>query len=105
IFLDITPAPPGIRTDDLALPGRGAVEQFLYENALSGWAQETSADRSKEVERVAEHVRISLDALIDKQNLQLADLCNQQIAGQTVTGLGGRIPKIRKRSWRFDSSK
>jgi hypothetical protein len=43
------------------------------------------------MQRVAEHVRISLDALIDKQNLQLADLCNQQIAGQTVTGLDGRI--------------
>jgi superfamily II DNA or RNA helicase len=91
IFLDITPAPATVGTDRLTLPDRSAVERFLYENALSAWAHESSVDRSKEVARVAEHVRISLDALTDKQNLQLADLCNQQVAGQTVPGLDGRI--------------
>lgn len=58
---------------------------------MQPWLEETSAERAREIERVAEHVRISLDALIDRQNLQLADLCNRQVQGQTTVGLDGLI--------------
>ena len=44
-----------------------------------------------EVERVARHVEISLNALIDRQQLQLAEFLNRQIEGQTVPGLDGLI--------------
>jgi hypothetical protein len=67
------------------------VETFLYTEALQPWLAQSASDRAREVDRVAEHVRISLDALIDRQNLQLADLCNRQVEGQTVAGLDGLI--------------
>jgi hypothetical protein len=93
LFLDITPAPhtAAAQTTLPPLPDRHLVEQFLYGHTLEPWLGEVSAERSREVDRVAEHVRISLDALIDRQNLVLADLCNRQIGGQTVTGLDGLI--------------
>ncbi len=43
------------------------------------------------MERVARHVEISLNALIDRQQIQLGDYLNRQVAGQTVPGLDGLI--------------
>jgi len=93
VFLDIVPAPapPPAAAASLPVPDRGAVEAFLYDRALQAWLDETTIERTGEIERVIEHVRISLDALIDRQNLQLAELCNRQVHGQTTTGLDGLI--------------
>lgn len=52
---------------------------------------QASQFRVQEVERVARHVEISLNALIDRQQVQLAEFLNRQIAGQTVPGLDGLI--------------
>jgi superfamily II DNA or RNA helicase len=101
ILHDVTPAPPGTAaTLSLSpsgvrgqphLPDRAAVERFLYERALKPWAASASAFRVREVARVARHVEISLNALIDRQQVQLGDFLNRQIAGQTVAGLDGLI--------------
>jgi superfamily II DNA or RNA helicase len=105
ILHDITPAPagaqptfslapsgdtPGVK-GDRSLPDRRTVEQFLYERALKPWAALASASRVHEVERVRRHVDISLNALIDRQQLQLGEFLNRQVAGQTVPGLDGLI--------------
>ena len=66
-------------------------EQFLYERALKPWAARSSESRVHEVERVEKHVDISLNALIDRQQVQLGEFLNRQIAGQTVAGLDGLI--------------
>lgn len=92
ILHDITPAPVGTSAaSGLALPDRRAVEQFLYERALRPWAAGSSESRVHEVERVERHVRISLDALIDRQQVQLGEFLNRKIEGQTVAGLDGLI--------------
>jgi hypothetical protein len=93
LLLDISAAPHPASPDAAALPlpDRAAVESFLYERALQPWLEETSSERTREIARITEHVRISLDALIDRQNLQLADLCNRQVQGQTTVGLDGLI--------------
>jgi superfamily II DNA or RNA helicase len=92
ILHDITPAPAGTPlASGLSLPDRRAVEQFLYERALKPWAARASESRIHEVERVARHVDISLNALIDRQQIQLGDFLNRQVAGQTVAGLDGLI--------------
>ena len=41
--------------------------------------------------RIAKHVQISLESLIDRQQLQFAELETRRIAGQTVAGLEGII--------------
>ncbi len=92
ILHDVTPAPNGTPPPGgLSLPTRQDAETFLYQHALQGWAETAATARLKEVDRVAHHVRLSLDALIDRHQLQLGEYLNRQIEGQTVTGLDGLI--------------
>lgn len=92
VLLDITPAPAGTPPPaDETIPDRQQVEQYLYTRVLEPWVQKASAERLDEVRRVTEHVKISLNALIDRQNIQLAEFLNRQVEGQTVTGLDGLI--------------
>jgi hypothetical protein len=93
ILLDIAPAPAGTPGpgENVVLPDRQQVEQFLYERALQPWGERASEDRCDEVARVRRHVEISLNALIDRGQLQLAEYLNRQVEGQTVQGLDGLI--------------
>ena len=92
ILHDISPAPAGTKpVTGLASPDRQKVELFLYERALKPWAVAASGSRVKEVERIERHVEISLNALIDRQQVQLAEYLNRQVVGQTVAGLDGLI--------------
>jgi hypothetical protein len=91
IFHDITPAPIGASGADRPIPARPEVEQFLYTQSLQPWISQAAAERELEIARIARHVEISLNALIDRQNVQMANLVNRQIEGQTVPGLDGLI--------------
>ena len=92
ILHEVSPAPAGSATPaNVAVPDRTSVEQFLYQRALQPWIATAAESRIEEVARVARHVEISLNALIDRQQIQLAELCNRQIEGKTTTGLDGII--------------
>jgi len=92
ILHEITPAPTGTAAPaGLDMPDRTAVEQFLYQKSLEPWIAHASSDRTAEVARIARHVEISLNALIDRQQIQLAEFLNRQVAGQTTTGLDGIV--------------
>jgi superfamily II DNA or RNA helicase len=91
ILHEISPAPSGTPVPGDAIPSRSDVELFLYQQALQPWGQRESAAREYEVARIARHVEISLNSLIDRQQNQLADFLNRQVEGQTVTGLDGII--------------
>ena len=102
IFHEIVPAPSGTAIpstgtdaggdgDGHRIPHRQVAEQFLYQQSLQPWMATASAERLQEVQRVTKHVEISLNALIDRQQVQLAELLNRQVEGQTVQGLDGLI--------------
>lgn len=93
VFLDITPAPAGTAVPEAGLPvyDRQASEQLLLEQRLLAWRDEIVAERQRQLAMVARHVEISLSALIDRQQLQLAEYLNRQVEGQTVAGLDGLI--------------
>ena len=93
ILLDIAPAPVGTASPDgeSVMFDRQRVEQVLLEGRLQGWLSETAEERHRQLDVVARHVEISLNALIDRQQKQLADYLNRQIEGQTVQGLDGLI--------------
>ena len=107
----ITPAPNGTPgpAESVSLPNRQGVEQFLYEKTLQGWGNSTADDRREEVERIERHVEISLNALIDRRQLQLGELLNRQVEGQTIQGLDGQIAQVSQHlddlTNRFDSRK
>ncbi|MFO0915272.1 MAG: SNF2-related protein [Pirellulales bacterium] len=88
---DIIPTPIGTPAPGHVVPDRSQVELFLYQKALEPWVLKESAAREHEVARIAKHVEISLNSLIDRQNNQLGEFLNRQIQGQTVIGLDGII--------------
>ena len=88
---DIIPAPVGTPVPSLLIPDRGNVELYLYQRALEPWVRKKACAREQEVARIARHVEISLNSLIDRQNNQLGDFLNRQVEGQTIPGLDGII--------------
>jgi superfamily II DNA or RNA helicase len=92
LLLDISPAPKGTKVPDGDdLPDRSASERTLIETALKPFLSEISAQRAKEVDTISRHMEISLGELINRQNLQLADLVGRQQSGVTIPGLDGNI--------------
>ena len=92
IFLDFSLAPAG--TEILygsRLPGRDQVEQVLIERALQPFLEEIQAQREKETEIISRHVEISLNELIHRQNLRMAELLESQQAGDTSPLLAANI--------------
>jgi SNF2 family DNA or RNA helicase len=79
IFLDLAVAAPGaLAPDDSMLPAKELVEHALIEKALSPFLEETSVQRHKEVETISRHMEISLNELINRQNLRMAELLSDQ---------------------------
>ncbi len=92
LLLDISPAPKGTPVpDDSTLADRATVERTLIETALQPFLDEVAAQRAKEVDTISRHMEISLGELINRQNLQLAELVGRQQADVTVAGLDGNI--------------
>jgi len=68
VFHDINPAPKDakpVSAGILAQPDRVRVEQFLFAGALSPSLADRARQRAGQIEKVARHVEISLNALID----------------------------------------
>ena len=60
-----------------------SLEHFLVQEALEPFLAEIAAQRGKEIQTVAHHMEISLNELIHRQNLKLAELIDQQQTGDT----------------------
>jgi len=92
IFLDLTasesqqPLP-----DDATLPDRNQVEVVLLEQALTPLLDDLRREREREVSTVSRHIELSLNTLINRENLLLAELISQKEGGSTESGLDGRI--------------
>ncbi len=77
--------------DDSKLPFKDQLEVALVEKSLKPFLQEIWDEREKEVAIITRHVTISLDELIHKQNMRLAELLNQQQSGDKSSHLPGLI--------------
>ncbi len=92
IFLDLTPAATATAVpDDAALPDRNLVEIALLERALNPMLEESRHEREREVAVISRHIELSLNAIINRENLLFADLISQKEAGSGEQGLEGRI--------------
>lgn len=92
IFLDLALAPQGTAVpDDSGLPGRDRVEQVLVEQALQPFLNVMSAQRAKEIETISKHMEISLNELIHRQNMRMADLLESQRSGDANPLLAANI--------------
>jgi len=92
IFLDLSIGNTKVTLpDDSKLPSKEQVEVVLVEKALKPFLAEIAASRQKEIKVITRHVKISLEELIHKQNMRLADLLNQQQSGDKSPHLFGLI--------------
>jgi len=92
VFLDIMVADKNARAPEAPpLPDKTAVEVYLVEQALKQFLTDVSDQRANENRVVREHIEISLQELINRQQLVLADLLNRRVAGENIPGLEGNI--------------
>lgn len=92
LFLDLVapetpvPPPPGV-----TFVTREQAETALYQKALVPMLDEVKAGREREVKVISDHVEISLNTIINRENAIYADLCLQKEGGSLESGLDGRI--------------
>jgi hypothetical protein len=79
------------------MPDRPALEQTLVEQALNPFLAEVAAERRRQTETIARHVEISLNEMIHRQNLKLAELVEQQEHGDNSPGTAGNIKQAEDR--------
>lgn len=98
IFKEITPAEPGIiPPDDPGLPDKQQLESYLSSQALHPFLAEVRKQREQETDRIEQHVETSLNQLLTRENLKLADMVTQKQQGVTESGLEGRIKQAEDR--------
>lgn len=92
IFLDLALAPSGTAVpDDTDFPSRDLVEQVLVEQALQPFLNAISLQRTKEIETISKHMEISLNELIHRQNIRMAELMENQRPGEPTPLLAANI--------------
>jgi hypothetical protein len=100
IFLDLALAPKGTSVPDGAgLPDRAVAERALIEDrdGLNAFLAKVAAEREHETETIAQHIDISLNELIHRQNLKLAELIEQQQRGDTSPLLAANLKQAEDR--------
>ena len=95
VFLDFSLAPQGTPVPDSSdLPGREQAETVLYEQALTPLLQAKRTQRTRDVQTIVTHMEISLHTIIDRVQLQFAELLNQKESGSQGAGLEGRMQML-----------
>ena len=98
ILLDLAIAPVGTQIpDDVVLPSRDQIENILVNEALQPFLDEITVQREKEIKTISKHMEISLNAIIDRVQIQFAELVQKKETGSTESGLGGRIKQFEDR--------
>ena len=98
LFLDLALAPTGTTVPNgSALPTRDQVERALVEQTLQAFLAEIRTQREKETATIAEHMEISLNELIHRQNLRQAELLSSQAAGDPSPLLAANIAAVESR--------
>jgi hypothetical protein len=83
LLLDLMPAPTGTLVPSESGKDQNSLEHFLVQTALEPFLAEVAAQREKETQTVLHHLEISLNELIHRQNLRLAELVDQQQSGDS----------------------
>jgi len=92
LLLDLAAAPIGTPAPGTGeLPDSGEVEAVLLERALQPFLKEAAAQRAHENQTVRRHIDISLNELIKRQSISLADLVTRKESGDSTPGLAGLI--------------
>jgi superfamily II DNA or RNA helicase len=98
IFHEIVPAGAPVPVPDgTHLPGKDRLQEILLEKSLAQFLSEVRRERVRETEVVEKHVETSLNTILNRENLTLAELVTQREAGSEEQGLDGRIKQAENR--------
>jgi hypothetical protein len=98
VLLDLALAPKGTAAPSgNGLPDRDTVEHFLIESALKPMLAEVTAQRTRETQTIARHLEISLNELIHRQNLRLAELHELMQQGNTSQPVAANLKQTEDR--------
>lgn len=98
VFLDIIPANDNpIINDGVNLPSRNELEQYLINSALNDYLCEVQEERLKETNTIEKYLDLSLNELINKQNLKLSEYIQAQIDGDKNPYLASNISQTENR--------
>lgn len=98
VLLDLALAPKNTPTPaSPCMPEATTIESFLIERALTPVLDEVTQQRERETETIGNHLEISLNALIHRQNLRMADLHDQMARGDTSPLIAANIKQTEDR--------
>jgi hypothetical protein len=83
LLLDLIPASKGTVVPSEIGADRNSIEHFLVQQALDPFLAEVTVQREKEIQTVIRHLDLSLNELILRQNLKLAELLALQENGDS----------------------
>ena len=82
IFLDLALASKAIAVPEGdGMPDQTAAERFLISSALNPFLAEVATQRAREIATITRHLEISLNELIHRQNLRMAEIYDQGQGG------------------------
>ncbi len=91
VLLDLAVAPNSANPPADSLPDRTVAERFLVETALNPMLADVTAQRAKETQTISQHLEISLNELINRQQNRLIELIEMQERGDTSQPLAANI--------------
>lgn len=98
LILDLAFAPKGTPVPEISgLPGRDTTEKVLIEKALQPFLAESATERQRETETILRHIEISLNELINRQQLRFGELMEQQQQGDTSSPVAANLKQVEDR--------
>ena len=87
---------PGVKPGNLPAVGSLAEQDvWLHENALSPFIEETRKDRTEEIQRIAEHVELSLTEVLRRTDQEVGRALED--IGNQIQGAEGRLAQAQNR--------
>jgi superfamily II DNA or RNA helicase len=96
-LLDLMAAPVGTPVPEKAVGDDAVSERFLVAEALQPFLSEIVKERTKEIETITRHMEISLNELINRQQLRMADLYEQQGQTDSNSPIAANIKQVEDR--------
>ena len=96
-LLDLMAAPSGTAVPDNVVLDDAVAERFVVGEALQPFLAEIVKERTKEIETIARHMEISLNELINRQQLRMGDLYEQQGNADSNSPVAANIKQVEDR--------
>jgi superfamily II DNA or RNA helicase len=96
-LLDLMAAPPGTSVPDNVVLDDAVAERFVVGEALQPFLAEIVKERTREIETITRHMEISLNELINRQQLRMGDLYEQQGNADSNSPVAANIKQVEDR--------